>query len=66
MNQNSDQKECLVIVNPNAGNGKGKKDWERYPIFLKAKLCLLQLNSQKKKAMLSILQLKALRRVTGK
>lgn len=23
------QKEWLTIVNPNAGNGKGKKDWER-------------------------------------
>lgn len=28
MNQGSDKKEWLVIVNPNAGNGKGRKDWE--------------------------------------
>jgi YegS/Rv2252/BmrU family lipid kinase len=27
MNQNSNLSEWLVIVNPNAGNGKGKKDW---------------------------------------
>jgi YegS/Rv2252/BmrU family lipid kinase len=26
---NADQKEWLVIVNPNAGNGKGKKDWTK-------------------------------------
>lgn len=35
MNQNSDQKEWLVIVNPNAGNGKGKKDWEKISSILK-------------------------------
>jgi YegS/Rv2252/BmrU family lipid kinase len=28
MSQNTDQKEWLVIVNPNAGNGKGEKDWD--------------------------------------
>ena len=37
MNQNSDQKESLVIVNPNAGNGKGKKDWEKISNLLKNK-----------------------------
>jgi diacylglycerol kinase (ATP) len=35
MNQNTDQKEWLVIVNPNAGNGKGKKDWETISALLK-------------------------------
>jgi len=35
MNQNSNQKEWLVIVNPNAGNGKGKKDWDRISALLK-------------------------------
>jgi YegS/Rv2252/BmrU family lipid kinase len=25
----TDQKEWFVIVNPNAGNGRGKKDWDR-------------------------------------
>jgi YegS/Rv2252/BmrU family lipid kinase len=35
MNQNSNHSEWLVIVNPNAGNGKGKKDWERISTLLK-------------------------------
>jgi YegS/Rv2252/BmrU family lipid kinase len=29
MNKNPDKLEWLVIVNPNAGNGKGRKDWEQ-------------------------------------
>lgn len=29
MNETRDKKEWFVIVNPNAGNGKGKKDWNR-------------------------------------
>lgn len=28
MNKNPESGEWLVIVNPNAGNGKGRKDWE--------------------------------------
>jgi YegS/Rv2252/BmrU family lipid kinase len=35
MIQNSDEKEWLVIVNPNAGNGKGKKDWDNISALLK-------------------------------
>ncbi len=35
MNQYSDHPEWLVIVNPNAGNGKGKKDWENISSLLK-------------------------------
>ena len=31
---NTDQKEWLVIVNPNAGNGKGRKDWETISTLL--------------------------------
>jgi YegS/Rv2252/BmrU family lipid kinase len=34
MNTNPNDKEWLVIVNPNAGNGKGKKDWERISSLL--------------------------------
>ena len=34
MNQNTDQKEWLAIVNPNAGNGKGKIDWDKISAFL--------------------------------
>ena len=35
MNQNSDHKEWLVIVNPNAGTGKGEKDWDKISALLK-------------------------------
>ncbi len=35
MNQNYDIEKWLVIVNPNAGNGKGKKDWGRISGLLK-------------------------------
>jgi YegS/Rv2252/BmrU family lipid kinase len=35
MNQNSNLKERLVIVNSNAGNGSGKKDWDRISALLK-------------------------------
>lgn len=29
MNQNSIRNDWMIIVNPNAGNGKGKKDWDK-------------------------------------
>jgi YegS/Rv2252/BmrU family lipid kinase len=29
MNHSTDRNEWLVIVNPNAGNGKGEKDWDK-------------------------------------
>lgn len=35
MNPNSNHNEWLVIVNPNAGNGSGKKDWERISTLLR-------------------------------
>jgi len=35
MNQNSNREEWLVIVNPNAGNEKGKKDWDKISVLLK-------------------------------
>jgi YegS/Rv2252/BmrU family lipid kinase len=35
MNQTSNQKEWLAIVNPNAGNGKGKKEWHLIAGYLK-------------------------------
>jgi YegS/Rv2252/BmrU family lipid kinase len=35
MSHNNVQNEWLVIVNPNAGNGKGKKDWEMIAALLK-------------------------------
>jgi YegS/Rv2252/BmrU family lipid kinase len=36
MNQLSNQKEWLAIVNPNAGNGKGQKDWNLIAELMKA------------------------------
>jgi diacylglycerol kinase (ATP) len=35
MSQTTEKNEWLVIVNPNAGNGKGQKDWEKISAFLK-------------------------------
>jgi len=35
MNEIQDHQEWLVIVNPNAGNGKGRKDWEKISSILK-------------------------------
>ncbi|MEI6047829.1 MAG: diacylglycerol kinase family protein [Bacteroidota bacterium] len=35
MNQKFNQEKWLVIVNPNAGNGKGKKDWNKISALLK-------------------------------
>ena len=35
MNKNPEKHEWLVIVNPNAGNGKGKKDWNTISELLK-------------------------------
>lgn len=37
MTDNTEMQEWLVIVNPNAGNGKGKKDWEKISHILKNK-----------------------------
>lgn len=44
-----DQKEWLTIVNPNAGNGKGKKDWERISgIFEKNNISIFPKFTEKK------------------
>jgi YegS/Rv2252/BmrU family lipid kinase len=37
MNQTSIRKDWLIIVNPNAGNGKGKKDWNTIANLLRIK-----------------------------
>jgi YegS/Rv2252/BmrU family lipid kinase len=37
MNKNSGENGWFVIVNPNAGNGKGRKDWEKISSALKVK-----------------------------
>ena len=35
MSFKTDQNERLVIVNPNAGNGKGRKEWDRISVLIK-------------------------------
>jgi YegS/Rv2252/BmrU family lipid kinase len=35
MSSSKDQNEWLVIINPNAGNGKGEKDWDKISALLK-------------------------------
>jgi YegS/Rv2252/BmrU family lipid kinase len=35
MNHSNDQNEWLVVVNPNAGNGRGEKDWSKISEQLK-------------------------------
>jgi len=37
MNQITKSEEWVIIVNPNAGNGKGKKDWEKISAALRGK-----------------------------
>jgi len=37
MNQTFNQKEWLAIVNPNAGKGKGRKDWDLIALHMKNK-----------------------------
>ena len=44
MSDYTDPKEWLVIVNPNAGNGMGKKDWEKISAFLKKEGLLFIVN----------------------
>jgi YegS/Rv2252/BmrU family lipid kinase len=49
MNRTSDQNEWLVIVNPNAGNGKGKKDWARISELLNEEGLLFAVRFTEKK-----------------
>jgi YegS/Rv2252/BmrU family lipid kinase len=46
---NTEQKEWLVIVNPNAGNGKGKKDWESISSYLGGKNLSFEVKFTEKK-----------------
>lgn len=51
MNQVSNHDKWLVIVNPNAGNGKGKKDWDRISeIFSREKISIAPHFTQNKGA----------------
>jgi YegS/Rv2252/BmrU family lipid kinase len=49
MNPNSIQDKWLVIVNPNAGNGKGKKDWDRISSLLNEENLLFTVKFTEKK-----------------
>ena len=49
MEQNSNRSEWLVIVNPNAGNGKGKKDWEKISDLLKKEALPFDVNFTERK-----------------
>jgi YegS/Rv2252/BmrU family lipid kinase len=44
-----EQNEWMVIVNPNAGNGKGKKDWETISALLKNENISFTVNFTEKK-----------------
>jgi len=51
MNHNSNLDKWLVIVNPNAGSGKGKKDWDRISgIFSKYNIAIVPHFTEKKGA----------------
>jgi diacylglycerol kinase (ATP) len=49
MNQKTDRREWLVIVNPNAGNGRGKKDWEKILSLLEKEKLLFEVKFTQKK-----------------
>ena len=49
MEQNSHRREWLVIVNPNAGNGKGKKDWDKISDLLKNEALPFDVNFTERK-----------------
>ncbi len=49
MSPNGNQLKWLVIVNPNAGNGKGMKDWQRISnLFEKNSITILPMFTEKK------------------
>jgi hypothetical protein len=48
MIQGTDQNEWLIIVNPNAGNGKGEKDWDKISELLSKEVRDMPLTSHLK------------------
>ena len=60
MSHNTDQKEWLVIVNPNAGNGRGQKDWEKISALLKKEDLVFAVNFTERKGHAIDLTLKAI------
>jgi len=49
MEQNFHRREWLVIVNPNAGNGKGNKDWDKISDLLKNEALPFDVNFTERK-----------------
>ena len=60
MSHDTDQKEWLIIVNPNAGNGRGKKDWEKISALLKREGISFAANFTERKGHAIDLTLKAI------
>jgi diacylglycerol kinase (ATP) len=49
MEQISNRGECLVIVNPNAGSGRGKKDWKKISSLLEKEGIIFSVRFTEKK-----------------
>jgi len=60
MYQNIDQKEWLVIVNPNAGKGRGAKDWDKISVILKKENLSFAVKFTERKGHAVILTLEAI------
>jgi YegS/Rv2252/BmrU family lipid kinase len=60
MNYSTDQKEWLVLVNPNAGKGRGQKDWEKISALLKKEDILFTVKFTERKGHAIDLTLKAI------
>jgi len=60
MYQNIDQKEWLVIVNPNAGKGRGAKDWDKISVILKKENLSFAVKFTERKGHAIILTLEAI------
>ena len=65
MSHSTDQKEWLVIVNPNAGNGRGEKDWDKISELLKKRIFLYCKFTERKGHAIE-LTLKQSQQVSGK
>jgi YegS/Rv2252/BmrU family lipid kinase len=60
MYQNIDQKEWLVIVNPNAGKRRGAKDWDKISVILKKENLSFAVKFTERKGHAIILTLEAI------
>lgn len=60
MYQNIDQKEWLVIVNPNAGKRRGAKDWDKISVILKKENLSFAVKFTERKGHAVILTLEAI------